>query len=131
MRGIWVGVALAGIVLGVDAQAEESWVLVSESAKGAQYYVRVKDITNASNYPTLWVKGDFSKDKTVPFRVVMAQYQIDCANQTSVTKARIIYRPDMTIKSSDTYPSAQPKPIPPETVMDGIARNVCRSYGGQ
>lgn len=135
MRGFVCGIKALGGAIAVAsafiagvAWADDSWTPVSESSAGTVHSVRTKDIINATNNPTVWVKGDASRNKTVPYRISMSQYQIDCVNKTSATKARIVYGPDMALLYSETYPHARSGPIAPDTVMEEIARNVCQDY---
>jgi hypothetical protein len=128
MRILGVGIVVMGVIVGAPAHADDSWTVVTESSTGIQHSVRTKDIINATDNPIVWVKGDASKNKTAPYRLSVSQYQIDCASQTSTTKARLVYGPDGAVLYSKTYPYARSSPIAPETVMAEIARNVCRTY---
>jgi hypothetical protein len=74
------------------------WLSAGSSATGAKYAISAEEIFNASSRTvTTWIRGDFSRDKTVPYRSSMEKITFFCDNKTMTHGTTVYYRADQTV----------------------------------
>ncbi len=112
------------------AGAQTEWVRVASTAPNTPWFVSKTDLSNEVNYqPTIWIKVDGSRDKSVKWRTWMMQVRFDCNNQTYTSLADLLYDAQGGVTSSKVFApyEQEARPIPPETAMLRAAQRTCPS----
>ena len=128
MRYLILGLALLMTPMPLYAE----WLEWSSSTTGAVWYVDPERVNVSPGKVKIWVKQDYSRDRTVSYRSAMVQYSIDCQNEKFFMNSMISYDSYGKVvgsKSQNDYGGYGYETIVPETMLDGLARFVCKMDG--
>lgn len=121
--------ALAGLLISSPALAknDSDWITIQAAAPNTTgVEARGADIFSGRSWKTdnkVWLRFDFSRDRTVEWRSAMVLYVIDCVNQSYKIASRTVYYPDG--RNEYMGGDGRTMEIVPETNMALIARMVC------
>jgi hypothetical protein len=128
------GLALAALWQASPASASD-WQYVTSSTTGADVYVDRESVRTlpADGYSRpfpvqqVWVKYDFSKDKTEKDREGKDLKNFDCSGKTSLTLHSVSYAPSG--KASDSHTNAdydfRYRPVTPDTLVAAVMEYAC------
>ena len=123
--------AAALLVVPFSAAAERAkdtpdWYHIDTTPTGTEIYVRKVDIVAGRPEQTdarLWMKHDFSRNRTISAREAMILYSVNCPRQTYRKLSITAYSPDGSV---DTWqPEGEVEYVIPETNMAYAVALLC------
>lgn len=121
------------LTLSTYLYSQEEFQYATTSKKGIKYYYKIEnDIMGVTT--NFWLKYDSptKKIKTKKGKYIvkeggftMAYMSISCLYNTYETNNLIMYDADGNVIGKDDIPTFS-QPIPPDSVIDGIAQKICR-----
>ena len=87
---------------GFDIYPDGIWVRAGADGTGAAYGMRLEDLQPQKGMPspTIWMRGDHSRDKTAPYRSEKFRVTFNCLGHTYRVGTSIRYKADGSTYSS-------------------------------
>ena len=107
----------------------ESWTLYAESETGTVYTFDQDSLRQNGSTFLVWVKMDYSKDRTKKERMTKERYRVDCLSETITVLTYIDYAPNGSILRSATINEYQQevKPVVPGSIGQALHEALCSS----
>ena len=126
MKPINLLAAATALVMAATPAFAANWIFIGESANKSVAYYDIDTIQRSGNQLTVWVKTDFSRNKSVKYRETKIRRIYDCSERTINSLSSITYYPD---GKSDSYTwetfEQKAEPIAPDTMGEAVLEAVC------
>lgn len=118
---------LIGMLLALGAfHLDPRWVAAGSDANGSSWYIDGQRSRLLGSHPTVWVRIDHSRDRTLPYRTSIQELVIDCTTFRYHTVESIAHYPDGHIEVMAAESRLrQDRDVTPETVMERVATMAC------
>jgi hypothetical protein len=119
------GAAAAEIEIILEAY-RKNWQLVAISSSKSHWFVKGEHLSSVSNTSKpIWIKSDYSRDKSTTARTAMSLTQFDCQNRQTKNFAYTSYTPDGSVLYSKKYPYSAWEYTVPDSVLESILDAIC------
>jgi hypothetical protein len=123
--------------LSLSAVAHASdWQFVAESISNAVYYIDAETIrTSVTSFPSssvkiAWFKIDYSRDKSVTYRLSKVLYHVKCDTSELKMVQWIEYKSDMTVSDSGSNTYGSFSVAAPDTIGSSLVSAACDAKYG-
>lgn len=121
------------LVCPVFSFAQEEWEHVGTSSNDTKYYIRDVSLKTNSDIIRLWVKA-VQSDKSIkrdnnqkPGDYTLSKWEIDCDEETTLTKIMVFYNREGELKNSSTGPFEE-SPVIPDTMGEKVLKYACNKF---
>jgi hypothetical protein len=128
-RYVIVGLGMMAMVFPSVAWAA-NWVRYSTDRQGSIYYYDSESLRESgSNIVRIWIRIDYSNNRSERAREAKHLISLNCAESTFALLSYITYDAQGNITSSRNIPSyaIQYSPIIPESIAESLSNVLCRA----